>query len=743
MNLSNRTAAILYALGFLTLGAVFNSWSINRVFFTPGPNNFSLSASVTGVFQTLVILGGIAWVASGSFFCRYQSNTWIRGLLLSSVCLGLLLTAVSIMAPQTIQGSQKTEPSFLATRPTNRLQEKLKMKDDVQEVETYHVIENVFVSEELVIRVAPELSKLSVAAQNLRFPDDRSRSVFWEQAEFRGILESNSSSEYVALTPVVQPAATGEPPRLATSMDNEKVASQIDRRFWGISPEILDPGEAMWSAYFQDIDYFDYAKFYVVTASFDLERTTWNAKLGFSGLAKTCQGQWQSVRATIDTQWRQADDADEPVAGWKIASWSTRDFQTESSANRMFRNVLRSALPDPSTRATAQRSIHQEHVVQQILLGKEFPPPYQPFFFAAFEDHPGLAVVDVNQDGFDDIYLMSRLGTNQFFLNQGDGTFREAAEELGLAISDHCSCAVFFDGDNDGDPDVFIGRTLKRSLYLVNDHGKYVRPKKSKFLGSMPRNVSSATVADYDNDGQLDLYVSTYCMTATSSAGFSRRQRRAKNNVGADTSALGKAPAPDKNVPSLINRTGPPNFLFHNVGDGKFETIRKTNLAIERLTFQSAWCDFDNDLDQDLFCANDFGPDYLFRNDGQGKFTDVTDEQGLALARSSLSMGISWADYDNDDTMDLYISGMYSKAGKRVLNGIEGEDDRLMQAAAGSTLFRGGATRFEPQLDGAERKAGWSWGGQFADVDNDADQDIYIVSGYYTAPAALALPGDG
>ena len=676
---------------------------------------------MVGVFQTLIVLAGIFWVTSGAFFSRHRSKVWVQGLFAIAVISGMGLAAFTYLMPNSIASSEESDRSSIPTAPENRLAEILQWKapseDSSSDPATRRAIENVYYSEELIIQLASDIGHLSKSAQNLRFPDQAAQDVFLKNAKISGDVKSQVSP---------QPWPDSD------LSENETVASSIRSTHWTVEAGPLEMGDFLWTDYFQNIKYFDYAKFFFVKAKFEPLRESWIAEIGFKGLAKTYDGHWQTVKARIETSWLQDDAAKEVVEGWKIASWKTCEFKTESIEKRMFRNVNSSALPDPQTRERAERSIHEEHVIDLVLQGAEFKPPHQPFRYEAFERHPGVSVVDVNQDGFDDIYLMARIGTNQLFLNQRDGTFREAAKEFGLDITNHCTCAVFFDPDNDGDLDVFIGRTLEPSKYLINENGVYGEPERSKFLGGMPRDVSSVAAADYDNDGLVDLYVSTYDPIYAPNA---NRRNRANQS--------GQRRSQARRSSDFLDKTGPPNELLHNVGDGKFQRVRQTPLAIERLTFQSGWCDYDNDGDQDLFCANDFGPDYLFENEGNGKFKDVTHEEGLELVVASLSMGIAWGDYNNDETMDLYVSGMYSKAGKRVMGGIEGEDPRLLKSAEGSTLFSQSNSKFQPMLTGAERKAGWSWGGQFVDIDNDADQDIYITSGYYTAPAGLARPGDG
>ena len=721
--LSNRAAAVMYTLGFIIVGFVFNSWSLHRVFGFPDPSGLSNGAMWVGVFQTIVILGGIAWVASGPFFQRYQSKPLPRFLLMTSVCLGLMLTVASVMMPP--PPTQDPNHSLVAQLSQESVNpDKMVFRESADEDDPAHqAVKNVFISEEMVVDLAPLMSQLSKAAKNLQLLDEHAHQVFHPEASFWGQIQ-----------PPQSPASSSP----ANSPTKEKVAASIQTAAWPVIDRRLYPKDVLWDSYFQNIDYLKHAKFYFIKAHFDLNRENWYAEVGFKGLAKTPAGQWQSVQAHVDTVWQQDPTAEKQTSGWQITSWKTKDLETEATAKLMFQDVVDTAIPDVRTRKQAVRSLHTDYVIQQILQGGHFRAPYHPFSFAAIECHPGIAVVDINQDGFDDIYLMEREETNQLLINQRNGTFREETKKWGLDIEHFCSSAIFFDADNDGDLDVFIGRNLQPSLYLVNHDGKFVEAPK-KFPRSLPRSVSSVAVADYDNDGLLDIYVSTYDPYYNENQSNRNRFLRVAEN---------REPAPeveDGPIPEngLTNRVSVPNVLFHNVGDGKFEIVENSILSVKRMTYQSTWGDYDDDGDQDLFCANDFGPDYLFRNNGNGDFENVTRASGMTLAVYSLSMGASWGDYNNDGRLDLYISGMYSKAGKRVMNGLDGEDPTLLVAAEGSTLFRHDADGFHPRIKGKERKAGWSWGGQFTDIDNDGDQDIYVVNGFYTAPPELALPGDG
>jgi hypothetical protein len=199
----------------------------------------------------------------------------------------------------------------------------------------------------------------------------------------------------------------------------------------------------------------------------------------------------------------------------------------------------------------------------------------------------------------------------------------------------------------------------------------------------------------------------------------------------------------DPRFPNLLNQIGPPNILYVNRGKGRFEIAEESSqLGIWRNSLQATWADYDEDGDPDVFIANDWAPDNLFRNDGESGFTDVTKEAGIT--EFGFAMGATWGDYDNDGLQDLYVSNMYSKAGDRITNRVPGIAEIYKQSAAGNYLYRQRADhRFEvvsgnkpPAL--AVTKAGWSWGGQFADFDNDGFLDLYVLSGYFTAPKAVS-----
>jgi hypothetical protein len=161
-------------------------------------------------------------------------------------------------------------------------------------------------------------------------------------------------------------------------------------------------------------------------------------------------------------------------------------------------------------------------------------------------------------------------------------------------------------------------------------------------------------------------------------------------------------------------------------------------------TYQSAFADMDGDGDSDLYLSNDFSPNTLYRNEGNGRFTDITAQS--QTEDFGFGMGVSWGDYDQDGALDLYVSNMYSRTGRRMMSSEENSDPRLLKAARGNSLFRNQGDRFARSSGLSEgllvEKAGWAWGGQFIDLNNNGLLDLYVPNGYYSAPKEAALDRD-
>jgi len=255
------------------------------------------------------------------------------------------------------------------------------------------------------------------------------------------------------------------------------------------------------------------------------------------------------------------------------------------------------------------------------------------------------------------------------------------------------------------------GRTI---AYFENDgSGKFTERGEQLGLGRYPGPWYSLTTFDYDGDGDLDVFVCGYGSVA-----------KEHNN-------------------SWIEATnGTPNLLLDNRGDDGFVDVAgDLDIAGTSWTYAAAAADYDGDGDTDLYVANDYGTNRLWRNDGTGKFEDVAGE--LGVRDKGNGMGVTWGDLNQDGLLDLYVSNMSSTAGNRILGRLEGELDPEMHAtlkklAAGNTIFAsGGENRFRrlPKSAGGVG-ASWAWAAVLRDFDLDGCLDIYCANGYVTGDLA-------
>jgi hypothetical protein len=323
--------------------------------------------------------------------------------------------------------------------------------------------------------------------------------------------------------------------------------------------------------------------------------------------------------------------------------------------------------------------------------------------------HQGLAIGDANGDGFDDVYACQPGGLpNLLFLRRPDGTATDASRGSGTDFLEETRGALFCDLDDDGDQDLVV-QTISHAIILENDGAAAFS---LRHIARTPLATSLAA-ADYDDDGHLDLYVCCYAPP-------------------------GKEKPP---VPYHDANNGHANFLLRNVGNLQFEDV---TVAVgldrnnRRYSFAAAWEDYDDDGDQDIYVANDFGRNNLYRNDS-GTFTDVAALAGVEDI--SAGMGVSWSDYDADGDMDIYVSNMHSNAGGRVAYQSRFQsraDDDTRRAfrrhARGNSLFsnNGDGTFSDVSEDEAVTMGRWAWGAIFADLNNDGLDDILVPNGFIT-----------
>ncbi|MDG2122678.1 MAG: VCBS repeat-containing protein, partial [Verrucomicrobiales bacterium] len=345
--------------------------------------------------------------------------------------------------------------------------------------------------------------------------------------------------------------------------------------------------------------------------------------------------------------------------------------------------------------------------------------------FGSNQGNQGLAIGDVNGDGLEDLYLCQPEGLpNRLFVRSADGSLIDYSASSGLDILDVCRAALLIDLDNDGDQDFVIGHRYSLSIYANDGTGKFTNRATIDIFS----RVSGVSAADYDNDGDLDLYA----------CGYNPKGQMGPNDIFANP------------VPYHDANNGALNYLIRN--DTNFSFADATKQATldhnnTRYSFSAAWEDFDNDGDQDLYVANDFGRNNLYRNNltesGKPTFTDIASV--AAVEDVAAGMSANWGDYNNDGLMDVYISNMWSSAGNRVTfqrqfkPGTDTETKNLIQRhARGNSLFQnpGGSTLpfNDVSTESAVTMGRWAWGSLFVDLNNDGWEDLYVANGFMTAP---------
>lgn len=332
--------------------------------------------------------------------------------------------------------------------------------------------------------------------------------------------------------------------------------------------------------------------------------------------------------------------------------------------------------------------------------------------------HQGVSLGDFDGDGLDDLYVSQPSGLpNRLLKNNGNGTFSDVTRRAGLDVLDETSMALFGDLDGDGDQDVILIGAAP--LLFRNDGGRFRFDQAALDIGQdRAAMFTGAAFADYDLDGHLDLYVCAY-----------------------DFWQPGEEY--DAPTPYYDAVNGPPNLLFRNDGSGRFEEVADAaglGPTNDRFSFAAAWGDYDSDGDPDLYVANDFGRNNLYRNNGDGTFDDVAAEVGVEDLGAGMSA--AWGDYDGDGDLDLYTANMWSSAGLRITGSerFEGVAPTASQRALfrrqaqGNSLFRNdGEQGFSEVSEAARVRTGrWAWASDFVDLDSDGLLDLFVQNGYIT-----------
>ncbi len=409
-------------------------------------------------------------------------------------------------------------------------------------------------------------------------------------------------------------------------------------------------------------------------------------------------GQW-------DLEWEPSATAE-----FRLRSWRLSDETESRSTSPVFAEITQQSLgSNKSYSSQIQHGVDYWRSVLDVACGIDL------------YGHNGVSVGDIDNDGYDDLYVCQPAGLpNRLYRNRGDGTFEDITESSGVGVLENTACALFADFRNTGHQDLIVVRTDGPVLFLNQGGGRFQQKPGAFHFAQPPQGTfTGAAVADYDRDGWLDIYFCLYLYYQ-----------------GTDQY---KYPTPYYDA-----ENGPPNFMLRNQRDGTFRDVTVEsglNKNNTRYSFCCGWNDYNRDGWPDLYVVNDFGRKNLYRNNGDGSFTDVAAEAGVEDVGAGMS--VCWLDFNNDGRDDLYVADMWSAAGARIASqdNFQASPPDAVRAlyrkhARGNSLFRGGEGSFQDVSASAGVEMGrWAWSSDAWDFDHDGFIDLYVANGMVSGPS--------
>lgn len=371
----------------------------------------------------------------------------------------------------------------------------------------------------------------------------------------------------------------------------------------------------------------------------------------------------------------------------------------------------------------------------------------------------GVAVGDVNGDGWADLYFARLNGPNRLYENRGGFRFQEGTEAAGVAHADHYSTsAVFADVDGDGDLDLLVGSMSKGITIYENDGQGHFQPQPGPALEKEKGNMTLA-LADIEGDGDLDLYVANYKEKPVRDL-FNVRKLKWEKTIRTtreDGQVEHTVRPPYDEHYTIIERENAPNSrrekgerdaLYLNDGEGTFRKVQDPKarfwgpegtpqgLGLD-WGLNASFQDLNQDGHPDLYVNNDFWtPDRIWMNQGDGTFQSI---DPLAIRSSSFSsMTVDFSDLNRDGTLDFFVTEMLSPKHQRRLRQYDPSDpfpatgmkDRPQYNRNSLYLNRGDHTYAETAYYSGVEATEWSWGVRFLDLDLDGYEDLLVNTGF-------------
>ena len=329
----------------------------------------------------------------------------------------------------------------------------------------------------------------------------------------------------------------------------------------------------------------------------------------------------------------------------------------------------------------------------------------------------GVALIDFDRDGWPDIYftnapdvemqLAGKKAQSALFRNNHDGTFTDVTDKAGVGFPCWAMGAAVGDYNNDGWPDLLVTCFGGVVLYRNNGDKTFTDVTKQTGLDKDSGWATGAAFGDYDNDGWVDLFVPHY-------AKFDLSDLPEFGSKITCTYHKLKVQCGPRGLP------GSPDALYHNNGDGTFTDVAQGAGVADAqglLGLASVWSHFNDNNHLDLFVANDSGPNYLYRNNGNGTFSEIGYNSGVAFSQDGneqANMGIAVADYNHTGRDSIFVSHFSEDYGTLWRN------DGNMSFTDGS--YAAGIARSTWPYVG--------WGDAFVDLENKGWQDLFLVNGH-------------